>query len=375
MYKYNAFTGTLDITRDSNVILQEGATYATPTSSQLETSITYVGYNYPSNKRPQDVFIKTINAPILPTIDNITSDGFRVNWLIPTWIDEEGNTQDELVNSYLLDISESSTFASGVTTISTTALNYTFTSLTSDTIYYVRVRAVQEIQPGLTEKSDYSPTANVQVLSDLYLALSPFSYLDGTSLTDLGTLGGTWTEQGGTVDFTSDRINLDTNEYLTRQFTPALPTNLTQEDFTLVLVLQMNAVNSTRPFMSIGSNIFTTGSFLFAETVGTNDIRFSRTGVIGGTSAGVRTGTEIKVVIRSIGTNNFELVVNPTVGGELTDAKITLSRGTLTDFEYLAIGGRLLSSAQQALGIPYIKKFAMYRNTIPTYDEIANLPI
>jgi len=109
-------------------ILQVGATYPAPTPTQLLGSVTYIGFNYPINLRPQDVFFKTLNVVTLQPITNVLVSSFTVNWLTPQFVGEGAVTRDELVNHYIIERSIDN-FSTVAQTVTTSALSYVFDSM------------------------------------------------------------------------------------------------------------------------------------------------------------------------------------------------------------------------------------------------------
>jgi len=333
----------------------------------------YRTVNYPTIMTSNDLWFKLPAPPTFQSITGLTSSAFTYNYLAGIFTNQDGNPETQLANRYRVQISTNPTM-SGAQEYTTTALFYAFTGLTQPT-YYVRVRAEVFIDGGY-EFSDWSNTEQVILVSDPYLALNPVMYLDGTSLNDLGSYGGTWIEVGGTVDFTGAKINLGTGEYLRRTFTPGIQLNNTSTDnYFIVLKLKMDTGSSSIAFLQLADVVFTSGNFFGIATLNTTDIRVERTGSYGGTLTNVRIGNEIKVVVRSLGNSAFECWVNPTVGGETTDTKVTVSKlSTSAIAENISIGGRLAPNQYKAGVVPYINKFALYRGTLPTYDQIAALP-
>jgi hypothetical protein len=376
-FKYNAFTSNFDIVNtDSNTIQQVGATYPAPTSLQLLGSVTYIGYNYPLAKRQQDLFFKTLNKVTLEPATNVTANSFTANWLIPQYLGEDSVLYDDLVTEYVIERSLNN-FSSIVQTVRTSALTYTFDSLTT-AIQYIRVRAVQEIQQGITDKSENSTTQAIDLtlVVEPILALAPNMYLKNGVYTDFGSNGGNWTNQG-TIDNTGGLFDLNSaNAAIFKDLASTLNIGSTgTEQFCAVLWINLGTVSSATAFLTLIETLLTDSSRLSLEARNTQDVRLSRVATASGNLLGARVGTYKKYVIewRS---GSFSVKVNPLVGGtsELS-AGISKFTGAF-NVNTISLGARAHTNPQSTVeGNPIISKFAFWRGTIPTHDEIAILPI
>lgn len=376
-FKYNAFTSNFDIVNtDSNTIQQVGATYPAPTSLQLLGSVTYIGYNYPLEKRQQDLFFKTLNEVTLEPVTNLTANSFTANWLIPQYLGEDSVLYNELVTEYVIERSLNN-FTSIAQTVRTSALTYTFDSLTT-AIQYIRVRVIQEIQQGITDKSENSTTQAIDLtlVVEPILALAPDMYLKNGVYTDFGSDGGNWTNQG-TIVTTGGLFDLNSaNAAIFKNLASTLNIGSTgTEQFCAVLWINLETVSSSTSFLTFIETLLTVSNRLSLEGRNTQDIRLSRVASASSELLNTRVGTYRKYVIewRS---GSLEVKVNPLVGGA-SELSSGVSRFTgVFNVNTISLGANAHTNPQTTvLGNPIISKFAFWRGTIPTHDEIAILPI
>jgi hypothetical protein len=108
------------------------------------TNIEFIGIDCPTLKTGTyvDTWIKLIAPPITSTASSVISTGFTANWANDTYWDGTAFVS-EVITSYTLQYSTSSTFASGNTTVTgLTTTSYSITGLTAATTYYYRVLAL-----------------------------------------------------------------------------------------------------------------------------------------------------------------------------------------------------------------------------------------
>jgi hypothetical protein len=372
-----SFLGAGDlIIAPSFQIVQSGATYPIPTVAQLAGSITYIGYNYPLAKRQQDLFFKTLNKVTLEPATNVTANSFTANWLNPQYLGEDSVLYNELVTEYVIERSLNN-FSSIAQTVRTSALTYTFDSLTT-AIQYIRVRAVQEIQQGITDRTENSTTQAIDLtlVVEPVLALAPNMYLTNGVYTDFGSNGGNWTNQG-TIDNTGGLFDLNSaNAVIFKDLASTLNIGSTgTEQFCAVLWINLGTVSTGIAFLTLIETLLTGSNRLLLEGRSTENIRLSRVATASGDLLGARDGTYKKYVIewRS---GNLSVKVNPLVGGtsELS-AGVSKFTGAF-NVNTISLGANAHTNPQLTVaGNPIISKFAFWRGTIPTHDEIAILPI
>lgn len=92
-------------------------------------------------------------TPAVPTLAFTAPTTMKISWALPT-------NGGAAISGYDVQYSTSSTFASGVLTVSTTALNVTVTNLTVGSTWYFRVRAKNSQGAGA-----YSPAALYMVVA------------------------------------------------------------------------------------------------------------------------------------------------------------------------------------------------------------------
>lgn len=362
------------------IIQVEGGSYPTPTPEQLAGSILYIGFDYPVGMAVRDRFQKLISRPIFEPTTNITAISFTANWLTPQYIGEPTELDsaplyDELVNYYIIERSEDN-FSTIAETRTTLGLSYSFDSVNT-VEQYVRVRAVQEIQEGITLKSDFSDSIIVDLTAapTPVLDLSPNLYLAGGTYADQGSEGGTWTSQGTiTVDANGYLITSASNAVIYKDL--ASPLNIGSngtEDYSLVLWANLPTNNSSQAFLTMIASIFTDSTRAFWEARSTDSVRFSRVASATSEFASVRLGTLRKYIIERRG-GNFLLKIDPEIGGTSAfSAGLSRPSGD-ANMNIIAIGATVSGATPISVGgNPLIEKFAFWRGTIPTHDEIAAL--
>lgn len=115
-----------------------------------------------------------------PTISALADDSFRATWVAPAM---NGAT----FSTYYYQLSKSETFASTVTTGTTTALYKDFTGLTAGTDYYVRVRANATPDNGGygvvdTRTTGYAPNSGLRPYISVGTTIHPveiYTFVDG----------------------------------------------------------------------------------------------------------------------------------------------------------------------------------------------------
>jgi len=185
-------------------------------------------YFYSRSYAGQYQYIQVPAAPYGLSFDLVTSSSFRVSWT------PSGDAGGGSIAGYLVQISTTSNFSSGVQSFNASSATYTPTGLSAGTIYYVRILTKNEIYGnfGGNPGSPWSGTASVTTI------INPPVWTD-TTLESTFRVNSAYSDAvaatGGTVSYSvsagslPDGISLNTS---TGAIT-GTPTTVATYDFTL----------------------------------------------------------------------------------------------------------------------------------------------
>jgi len=197
----------------SSQIIQVGASYPTPTLSQLANSLDFIGSNYPAALRlGTDRWEQTVAPVTQTTVTDIVANGLRINWNIPTFVNYLGVTTNADNYGFFWQISISPTFATILQSGSTANLTQVVAGLSPLTTYYTRVMhgTLSDAQIAFSNQITTTTMAIVSIYETAVSLLPQHAYtfipisVTATSVPNNGTAITAMTKSGTVGHFTKN---------------------------------------------------------------------------------------------------------------------------------------------------------------------------
>lgn len=220
-------------------IIQSGATYPAPTTEQLTSRITFVGYNYPPDIRIGiDKWEQTISPVFQTAITDISANGLRINWNVPTYLNRptvlnpSGLSVNAEVFDYIYEVATDVNFDNIVVADTTANTTVVVAGLSPLTTYYTRIfHGILEQAEGIYSNIETVATTELLTIYDNAVALSPqYAYdlrpvtIGATSVPNDGSLSAIVMEKSGAFTKNNGLISVDGTSLLRINFASLIKT-------------------------------------------------------------------------------------------------------------------------------------------------------